>query len=173
MSKQTERVQALRRGSYVKRCHTYHLSREYLVGQHSFNMLQLYLELCPKPNVNTIRAIQLHDTPEEFTGDTPWQAKNAAATKIGPSLKTALANLEEDWFDHYGIRYPYKDLSLEDEAWLKGLDMVEFTMTMGDEVWRGNQEALPHYNRALDILWEAKLPPELGRFVADWFVKGS
>lgn len=120
-----QQIIAMREGGGVKRHHTYKISGEDTVGNHTFNMLNLLLALNPEPSGNLIKAVLWHDIAERFVGDTPSPVKKAY-----PAIKAALKQAESDIDDKLGIKV---QLSKEEDAWLHGVDKVEYYLWLHEQ----------------------------------------
>ncbi|MDB4575378.1 HD domain-containing protein [bacterium] len=124
------KVQALREGGAVKRCHARPSARPYNVAEHSFNALNLLLVLHPNPNVSLMRAVMWHDVPERWTGDMPAFFKMQY-----PVVKAAAGLMEDDIFREFDLG---ECLSEEERQWLKAVDLLEFWHWAREEGVMGN-----------------------------------
>ena len=160
------RYKLMREGSQVKRLHALTIRNEYLVGQHSFNMLCLLRLLWPEASSRLIWAILEHDLPERWTGDMPAPAK-----WYGVMDKERTREMDAEY-----ARFTYGEesvhqLSILETKWLVGLDMLEFYCFCRDELMHGNltilgkmkavEELIPnkraHYPpRVIDMFYEIK-----------------
>lgn len=120
-----QQIIAMREGGGVKRHHTYKVMGEDTVGNHTFNMLNLLLALHPEPSGNLIKAVLWHDIAERFVGDTPSPVKKAF-----PAIKKALKDAEGIIDEKLGIKV---ELSKEDDAWLHGVDKVEYYLWLHEQ----------------------------------------
>ncbi len=129
---------AMREAGKVKRCHTVPCFQNPTVNEHAGNMTDLYLALHPKPTVNMLRAIRMHDFPERWSGDIPAPAKIV----LGDHLKEMEARIMEAT----GLGY---SLTEEEGRWLHALDKLELLMWAMDQRAMGNENVAP---MQLDLL---------------------
>jgi hypothetical protein len=128
----TERVRFLREASRVVRCHTHGApDPAYNVGLHTHGIMDLLLVLHPDPPLELIKAVQWHDAPERYTGDTP------AITKWhSTDIANALSRLEVRIHEHFGTQTV---LDRSEVNWLVCLDKLELLF------WANEQRALGDY----------------------------
>lgn len=134
-----KRVKFAREGASVKRMHTSPLIQQQTNGQHTFNMLCMLMILHPTPHMCTrlFWAITQHDIPEKLIGDTPAPAKwygiidAQKVEDVERSVNTAVFG--ENCAD---------GLTVDDEKWLKSLDLLEFYLNCKDEVALGNRNMI-------------------------------
>lgn len=132
----SEKLKLQREASAVKRCHNMPWHGDYTIGQHSFDMLMIYLALCSSPKMEVVKAISYHDMAERFIGDVPYPMKAA-----NPRFHRALARVERRIEKIHGW---YVDLDdPEDRKWLHATDMLEFFMACIDQQNLGNLNVLP------------------------------
>lgn len=137
-----ERVAFLREAGEVRRCHTTPLSREYTVGLHSYNAVNLLLLLHPAPSLNLVRALMWHDAPERLLGDLPATAKWASI-----DLTTAYEALEARIAGHFGIQVLLTD---EEREWVNAMDSLELYLWSCEEIRAGNLAFVEYKNRLLE-----------------------
>lgn len=126
-----EKVICARDAASVVRCHTWIVNHRQNVGEHSHNVLSLYLILHPSPEVETIRAIQFHDYGERFLGDLPAPAKWGFPFLGEIYEESERAILREKGF--------LVDVSTEEQTWVKACDAVEFMLYAETEMQMGNR----------------------------------
>jgi len=108
----------------TQRYHTKRMLRTQTVGAHSFNMLLLLRQIEPEARPELIWACVHHDLPEYFTGDIPAPMKQAST-----ELKVLLEELESGLAPlHYA-----PDLTVEEEALLKWIDLMELVLHCMEE----------------------------------------
>lgn len=137
-------AQLFRNAAETQRYHTKRMLRQQTVGAHTFNMLLLLRQIAPQARSEVIWACVHHDLPEYFTGDIPAPIKKAS-----PELKVLLENLESDLAPlHYD-----PDLTAEESALVKWVDLMELTLHCLEEVRMGNRmDALDMVRTGLDWL---------------------
>lgn len=65
------------RSGKVERWHTNPEVPAQTVADHTWGMLALYFALCPAPDIETVRSVTFHDSPELFGGDLAYPFKRA------------------------------------------------------------------------------------------------
>lgn len=155
------RVIQARECSKVERCHTLPHHGSYTNGQHSHDAVSLYLILCPRPKVDVIKAIHLHDYGERWVGDFPAPAKWAA-----PDLGSITHELEDRCIRLMGFEI---HLDEDDRAWLKAIDSLELWLWAHDQVAMGNANAQSVIGNLDDYLRYANwLPQPVVQFMKDY-----
>lgn len=156
-----EQVRAGREASYVRRCHALRLRSEYTVGQHSHDALSLLFILCPMASPRLIKAVHWHDYGERWMGDMPSPAK-----ALDQALRARYEALEQRHLEDMGFDVP--DLELEEQHWLRVIDVLELFLFLHDEQAAGNRHveaALRGIHTALDKM---DLPPSARRFFREF-----
>ena len=115
----------------VRRFHIVPLINHYDVAQHSWGMAILLQMLHPDPSIDLTWAVLSHDIHERYTGDVPYTAK-----LMSPDLKAGLSLMERSVENQLGIRM---ELTEEEAAWLKALDMLELFLFCDHEYNMGNR----------------------------------
>lgn len=153
------RIKLAREGSLVKRLHTTQIHGDYLVGQHSFNMLVMLRQLWPDAPKRLIWAILEHDLGERWTGDVPAPAKWLGVLNRANSEELEDAYLCEI-FKEGPIRYFLTD---EERKWMAGLDILEFYCFCKDQLLMGNLAVVPMVETCEKIIPEGgdKFAPEV------------
>lgn len=133
-----DRIQAVRQGGEVKRCHTFPIIGEYTNAQHQWGAVSLLLMLHPNPSLNLIKAVQFHDIGEHWYGDMPANAKWELPQAMGHMLE----ELEQKTVRQL-IGPEHKGLDDEEQMWLIGLDKLELYIWAQDQVQNlGNRRAM-------------------------------
>jgi len=138
------------RGAGVRRCHTYHLSRENTVGEHSFRVLLLYWQLAKGTiglDQKVMEAILLHDLAECVTGDIPAPMKN----KLTKTYPNDVSCLEETFLRTIGFPYvdEYACITEFDKRVVKLLDSLDLLILCWEERFNyGNRSLYPMHHRA-------------------------
>lgn len=158
---------ALREGGQTQRCHTMQYIGPYNVAIHSYNALSLLLLLYPTkpPSVNLIKAVLWHDVPERWTGDVPSPAKIASIT-----LKEALKRIEYRILYKLGMAEIFHNLTLEEEQWLNGVDLLELFMWTQEQVAMGNG-SVNGMNDQIEKIFNARwdtIPTEVRNFYQEF-----
>ncbi|AAT69501.1 gp25 [Alphaproteobacteria phage PhiJL001] len=158
----SERLKALREGGWVDRCHTLLKTRRYDVAQHSWNMLNLALVLFPQHcHPDLIKAIQWHDVPERWVGDSPWPAKHPLS---GSELAILLGSMEHRIEAALYISPNLEPIELDV---LKICDMLEFALWCQEEWLLGNTHIEHHFRTAMDVCRTMKLWPEISDVIEE------
>jgi len=155
-----ERVIKMRECSRVERCHTLPHHGSYTDGQHSHDMVSLYLVLCPEPSLEVVKAIHVHDYGERWCGDMPAPTKWAE-----PDLGRLLQRLEEGCVQRLGFETTLTTTELE---WLKALDGLEVFLWANDQVAMGNRNAQNVIDNINLNFQTAKLPQPVRDFLRDY-----
>lgn len=121
----------LRRGSQVRRYHTWPVLRHQTVGEHSHRLALIVMEVYPACSKELLMAVALHDLSEAISGDMPSTFK-WRFPEVGKALNESTTKLETD----LGLRVP---LSEAEAKILKWCDLAELLVFAIDEVWMGNR----------------------------------
>lgn len=140
-----ERILAVREGGQTIRAHIMPYVGTYNVAIHSFNALNLLLQLYPggEPPLRLIKAVQWHDVAERWTGDVPKTAKMASK-----ELKMLLGSLEIKINLKLGIQILLTD---EEEDWLHAVDLLELFIWSKEQLYMGNNQVKDMSERILEI----------------------
>ena len=133
MNQKTLQVIKMRECSKVERCHTLPHHGSYSIGQHSHDMVSLYLALCPEPSLEVVKAIHVHDYGERWCGDLPAPAKWAVA-----QLGKIMTDLEEVCIQRLDLS---TTLTTTESEWLKAVDALELYLWSHDQIALGNGNA--------------------------------
>lgn len=146
-------LQALREGGQVQRLHaTPHLQPN-TVAQHSWGMAMLLRALYPgEPPQHLLWAVLTHDVPERWLGDTPAPAK--WNRRIGVALKLA----EQDISRRLNINFT---LTVEEQAWLHGLDAADLWLYCLEERSLGNSMVQPMLEACYTMLLQESTPIQI------------
>tara|TARA_R110002153_G_scaffold132597_2_gene281645 strand:- start:14977 stop:15501 length:525 start_codon:yes stop_codon:yes gene_type:complete len=134
MQEVTLRIMMLREAAAVERAHTLPHHGSYSNGAHQYGCVMLYLELCPDPQFNTVRAILAHDLGERWCGDIPAPAK----WSVRKDLRAELEELEERCIRRMGQEF--KLCTLE-AMWLKAVDCLDLWLWSHEQLAMGNRNA--------------------------------
>lgn len=145
-------AQLYRDAADTLRYHTQRTLRTQTVGQHTFNMLMLLQLVAPDSRKEVLVAVMHHDLPEKFTGDTPAPIKRAS-----PALKVLLDELEMD----LAPLYREFDLTPEEHALIKWVDLMELAMFGLEELKMGNRYAEEVASNGLQWLIAVKAPNDV------------
>lgn len=119
------------------------------VGAHSFDALSLLLVLNPGASALLIRAVAWHDMAEAVVGDVPSPTL-AAFADYGRAYNMAeRAYLEQ----HFGLFLDH--LTVDEHAWLAGVDKLECFLYARDQIQLGNTHMYRPYGYLLK--WRDKL----------------
>lgn len=133
----------------VTRFHTKRTIRTQTIGEHSWGVAMILLQIC-KPSAELLKAALYHDLAESVTGDTPATAKWSSY-----ELKTSLQKLEDNFNKRLGLDLI---LSIEEEELLRWADMLELIMYCQTEVELGNRKMSTIILTGIAYL-EARIPP--------------
>jgi hypothetical protein len=153
-------AQALREGGHVQRCHTMPILGDASNARHCYNMAILLELLWPTElPAYMYRAVLKHDTAERWVGDTPAPAKYSIYKPLGKALREAEMVVEQA----LGID---EDLTLgeHDEAWLKGVDMLEYLMFCEDQLNLGNRNVFRSIVNVKAMLESPWVPDPIRQF---------
>lgn len=141
-------AQLFRNAANTQRYHTKRMLSTQTVGAHTFNMLLLLRQVEPLARPELIWACAHHDLPEYFTGDIPAPMKMAS-----PELKVLLEGLESD----LAPLYYSPDLTVEEEALLKWVDLMELVLHCLEEIRMGNRMDAPEMAKT-GLEWLNNMP---------------
>jgi hypothetical protein len=134
----------------VKRYHTQRTIREQTVGQHSFNMLTLLMQVAPDARKEVMTAIIHHDLPELMTGDIPAPIKR---------LHTELAVLLEEIEDGLApLAYDCTNMTPQEMRLIKWCDTTELVMWSLEERSMGNKCVESVIHKGMTWLWQVRRP---------------
>lgn len=157
-------AQLYRDAADTLRYHTQRTLRSQTVGQHSFNMLMLIDLIAPDSRKEVLQAVLFHDLPEKFTGDMPAPIKRAS-----PALKVLMDQLETD----LAPLYREFDLTPEEHALVKWVDLMELAMFGLEELSMGNRYAEEVASNGLQWLQAVKAPNAKAQLLlGEMLVKG-
>lgn len=149
----------LREGGDVERAHTLPHIGSYTVGKHTFDMLLLLYHLYPgTPSHTLVRAILHHDLHERWNGDSP------------PGMRRRLHSFAKESkfaqeFVDARLGISPTDLSLNDQKWLRGLDVLELYIWCIDQrVGYGNNHVHVCEQDCATILCENEIPEQIRAF---------
>lgn len=126
-----DRVKALWESGGVRRFHATPILQHYDIAQHCWRMGVLLDVLHPGPSQELRRAVMFHDSAERWTGDVPATAK----WWVVPGISSWFAQAERRILTELGVNV---DLTNEEYAWLKALDLLELYLFCLDEQDLGN-----------------------------------
>ena len=155
-----DRLLKLRECSKVRRAHTVPYHGDYTVGQHSFDMLVLLLELHPNPSRLFMKVVVYHDFGERWVGDVPANTKWANA-----EFKNQHELIEKAAMKDHGIPDYLDHLDALDLDWFHALDKLELYMWAEDQVANGNRAVQEVVDNLLGWFKEKeeshRVPPEI------------
>lgn len=152
---------SLRASGLVKRWHTLSTLREQTVAEHSAQALSLLFLLHPSPSIPLVKAVLWHDSAERWCGDVPAPVRRENRALADAYL---LAEIEHTRKNHPSALF---DLTLDEQRWLKAIDVLELWLHCRDEVFMGNRHFEIVANRAYDYLFSERADtPD----VVKWFV---
>ena len=138
-----------RQAQTVQRYHIERTIRRQSVGEHTFGVLCVAMELSNgSMSAALVSAILHHDVPEAITGDVP-----ATARWKSPALQASLALLDNEVIERYGLQ-DHELLSPAELRILKLSDLLELVMFCIEDAEMGNVNAMNIANRAWDSLWD-------------------
>jgi hypothetical protein len=134
--KRKEVLTSARLAGLVKRYHTWPTLTVQSVGEHTWQVLRIYIQIFGAFTHNIVKHIIWHDCGELAVGDPPFPLK-----ANDPHLKAILDLKEEQALAAMGVHLP--DLPPEDKLRVKICDLVEMN-EFGIHEWRlGNTYADP------------------------------
>lgn len=130
----------------VRRYHTWPISREQTVAEHSWHVARLYLTLFGIDEMSgpVWEYILWHDAAEIVTGDLPFPVK-----VNNQDLKQACDRIEADALSKMQVILP--QLTSEQKKRVKLCDILEMWEYGIEEFQRGNQFSIPVIKRCKDI----------------------
>lgn len=145
--------------------HRYHTvpGMEQTVGEHSWGVAIIILQLNPSPSTSLIRAALYHDCAEKFTGDVPATVKWA-----NPGLRKELDEVEERWERSLGIDVQLTEF---EKDWLKAADMIELILFCSHAIMLGNEYAREIHDRGLHYLDDMDASRPLPKEVREWLTE--
>lgn len=151
------RFSLARQAQRVIRCHTEPTRHIQSVGEHTFGVLCLVMELTNgNPSPELVKAALHHDIPEAITGDIP-----SPAMWRSEALRAGAAVLEDEILEKYALTSA-SELSKTDLRILRIADLLELVMFSVEEAERGDVTSLNRAGRAWDALWTRYLGFEGG-----------
>lgn len=147
----------MRQVATIRRCHSSTVIGDYPIAIHCFNMINMYLILCPKPKVETIRELTMHDAGELITGDIYHWSKRMHG------LGEAAKQVEDHARD--AARVALYDLYPEDFMWISSLDLLEFYLFADDQLYIGNKHFLKDHQRSWKALQAMIKPAQVKAFI--------
>lgn len=145
-----KRYSTLRGAARVRRFHTRAVIHQQTVGEHSFGVACLVLEIEPGASANLLRAALYHDAAEYILGDMPATAKwdyKALAETYGMYSR----DIEED----LSLRV---ELTPYEQALLKFADMADLVAYAFEEWDMGNHGAIEFIKNGLEDLRLRNIP---------------
>jgi 5'-deoxynucleotidase YfbR-like HD superfamily hydrolase len=135
----------LRSAAMTKRCHTVPTIGHQTVGEHSYHVAMLVIELSDGyPSIELIKAALYHDLAETSTGDIP------ATTKWrSPLLKQKLEIMEQMFDQRHGLTV---ELLEYEKVILKVADAMELGFYCVDQLMYGNKHVVPMYRNIVGFL---------------------
>lgn len=147
-----DRIQYIRIGGAVERCHTVRHFGSYSNAAHSWGVAALLYLLWPDDFPRLVAHCIFHDVPEGWVGDPP------ATIKKDEVLKPAYDGLERKVFDW--LKLPCEqDFSDEDKDKLKACDHLELYLWSIDQSHAGNAHVIC-VRRALDEFFKERPLPK-------------
>ncbi len=144
-----DRMMLMRKAQHVLRFHTVPTLHRQNVGEHTFGVLSILLEVWPSAGTELIKAALYHDAPEAVVGDTP----SPALREFG-ILKDGVGIAESVVRNKYGL---HTTLTVQDEKVLRFCDIMECMIFCLEEWYRGNKTALIMAERAEEYIRSAGL----------------
>lgn len=160
---QYREILSLRHAGYVRRAHTIPLLMQQTTAEHSAQALSLLLLLNRNPSVNLIKTLLWHDAPEKYTGDIPSPVKRS-----NPALKKAMMDAEFEFIaEHPALHESYESLSVEEQSWLRAIDVLELYLWADDQLTIGNTHFQLVKTRTLNWLMnDADTPQPVREFAS-------
>jgi 5'-deoxynucleotidase YfbR-like HD superfamily hydrolase len=134
------RLKLMRTAARVRRCHTMTTIHSQSVGEHTFGLMALLIELCEpsdnhkgilNPRLSKLLVAALyHDAPEAITGDMPAPVKSGY-----PQLKDAMASAEKGIAIEFDL---YVELTVFEKSILRYCDLMECALYAMEEIETGN-----------------------------------
>lgn len=145
------KVYDLRQAAMTKRCHTVPTIGSQTVGEHSYHVAMLVMELTAgQPSLALVKAALYHDLAETATGDVP------ATTKWrSPMLKHKLDIMETVFNNRHGLSV---HLSTEEALILKWADALELGFYCTDQLMYGNKHVKEMYHNILKFTQTLDVP---------------
>lgn len=137
-----------RHAGRVSRYHTWPVLRQQTVGEHSWQVLRLYVEIFGAPPPEVTKWIVYHDVPEIKNGDPPFPVK-----RDNPALGVEYAKIDHEFYQTVLGHDPSSDVSPEDRLRVKLCDLMEMYEFGVEETQMGNRFAEP----IVDRVWAAIL----------------
>ena len=125
-----------RRAGLVTRYHVFPRVRDQSVGEHSWQLMRIYLTIFGQPRAEVFSYIIKHDLGEVQTGDPPYPVKAR-----NPVLKGEMDRLEDEALASMNIQMP--DLTSEEHVRFKFCDLLDCAEHGTDEFLMGNKFMLP------------------------------
>jgi 5'-deoxynucleotidase YfbR-like HD superfamily hydrolase len=158
------RFRLLEESARVLRWHTECVARQQTVGEHTYGVVNLVLELTgDEASKALIIAALRHDTAERKFGDVPGPTKRLM------NVKESFDKLEEDHMASVGLYMP--SLTDEDQRILKLADNLEGAMYCAFEARRGNRDIQGAFRNYLNYIHEMKPTHLAARLYMDLFAE--
>lgn len=129
-----ERIQRIRIGGAVERCHTVKHIGTYSNAQHSWGVAMLMYELWPEDFPRLAIYCLAHDVPEGWVGDTP-----ATIKAWEPGLKESYDGMEQKVLAWLSLPNDNLQLSSGDQKKLKACDHLELYFWAREQQLMGNR----------------------------------
>jgi len=152
----------LRQSAMTRRCHTVPTIGHQTVGEHSFHVAMLVLEITGgQPSMNLMKAALYHDLAETSTGDVPANTKWRS-----PLLKQKLEIMEEAFNRRHGLLV---DLTKDEQQLLKWADSLELGFYCIDQLMYGNKHVIDMYDNIVGFLRTLPCPIDYEQVVCNIF----
>ncbi len=134
----------------VRRCHTTPSFEYQSIGQHSWGVAMIILNLHPDPSLQLIKAALQHDMAEMWLGDVPATAK-WRFSNLATSYREAEETIEAE--NNLSVELIENEL-----IWLKAADILELALWSRLQIKMGNTLYEPILGRCVDWMNTHKVP---------------
>jgi len=147
----------------IRRYHTWPIIGQQTIGEHTWQLLRIYLTVTDKIDPHMVFHIEFHDVGEHTTGDLPYPVKHD-----NPLLHGMIDGLEIQsqlrQFEYWdGFKQTF--LSDEDKRFFKQIELIEMAEFGMGQVCLGNSYGFIIADRCLKAAYERKPRPRLIEYI--------
>lgn len=138
----------------IRRSHNLRLLYDDFVGEHSWGVAMIILQIDESKSYELLKAAILHDVGEAATGDILRTTKHSLEEEF-PGTEKYLAQQEEKYLRNMGLGFK---LTKKEKQLLAFADVAHYVIVCFREIFSGNRRMLDYGLRALRILEKLPMP---------------